>query len=122
VISRRAVEVAAEAVDVAISRQTVEAAAAAAVAVVVSHPEAVGQCPFVVDRQEVVVAVSSREEVRRQWLPAFICMSPFRSRNNVPLTGSSLSRCQYTDLDAVRTQRLPLRTPESQNSKTTGLQ
>jgi hypothetical protein len=84
VTSRRVVEVAAEAVDVAVTRQTVEVTAVA-VAVVVSHPEAVGRCPFVVDRQEVVVAVSSREEVRRQWLPAFICMSPFCSRNNVPL-------------------------------------
>jgi hypothetical protein len=104
-------EAAAEAVDVVTTPQTVEAAAVAAVVASL----------FLVDRQEVVVAVALREEVRKQWLLEYTCTFPLPSGTKVTSNGISHSQCQYTDLDAVQTHSPHLRIPKSQNSKTPGL-
>jgi hypothetical protein len=138
--SRRVVEAAAGAADVETSRQTAEAAAVAvvvvvaispqtaeaaevavAVAVASSHPEAVGQWPFAVDRREVVVVLACGEEVPRRWLPEYTCMSPLLSGTHVTFNGISRSQCQYTNLDAVQTRSPLIRIPKSPNSKTPGL-
>jgi hypothetical protein len=136
--SRRVVEAAAGAADVETSHQTAEVAAVAvvvvvaispqtaeaaevAVAVAGSHPEAVGQWPFAVDRREVVVVLACGEEVPRRWLPEYTCMSPLLSGTHVTFNGISRSQCQYTNLDAVQTRSPLIRIPKSPNSKTPGL-
>jgi hypothetical protein len=106
-----AAEAEVEAAEVATTPQTVEAAAVAAVVASL----------FLVDRQEVVVAVALREEVRKQWLLEYTCTFPLPSGTKVTSNGISHSQCQYTDLDAVQTHSPHLRIPKSQNSKTPGL-
>jgi hypothetical protein len=118
--SRQTVDVAVLAVDVAISLQTVDAAVTTA-AVAGSHPEAVGQWPFVVDRQEVVVVLAYAEEVPRRSPPEYTCMSPLLSGTHATFNDISRSQYQYTNLDAVQTRSPLIRIPKSPNLKTPGL-